>query len=543
MDAPDAGPLVARVPQSHFRRWRLLQDWKWFFTAAVALLVGGWWLTRFFAAERHAAGYAPGDLSRVHATWDDHCEACHESFKPLTSHSWLGFLPGSEHGTGAASRHCTVCHAGPAHQPNVLRPGAEADCGACHNDHRGRDASLVRVSDEECLRCHRSLSALSAVSLTPIPKMQAVTGFVGKQHPQFALFATTPPTDPGKLKEFDHALHLTPGIAVKDSKNPKKLSDLDKEDRSRYQRDGQDDDALVRLDCASCHQLDSGDRKRQPADLDVTPPTPPRSSGAYMLPISYEDHCRACHPLTFDGMAGARVPHRLQPPALRPFLNGFYQGRHAAALPALAASLIGLAAGDPPALSILTNVAPDRVAAFVPAAATVWTVAPLIRPDHPEITGWERAALGVRPAVERAERRLYRGGQACDKCHAFQGGEGPLGVPTAVVPTALPSVWFAKAKFDHVAHRASSCRDCHAPAYPDEPNASHRSTDVLVASAPQGKFQGVELCQRCHAPAASHNADAPGGAGFRCTECHAYHHGDQPLQGRGARARAPDPPP
>ena len=53
-----------------------------------------------------------------------------------------------------------------------------------------------------------------------------------------------------------------------------------------------------------------------------------------MLPIVYEQHCQACHPLSFERQEnanapweGAIAPHRQQPAQIRPFLEAFYLQR------------------------------------------------------------------------------------------------------------------------------------------------------------------------------------------------------------------------
>ena len=43
-----------------------------------------------------------------------------------------------------------------------------------------------------------------------------------------------------------------------------------------------------------------------------------------MLPIVYENQCRACHPLKFDGEKNAVLPHRLQPPQVHQWLEDYY---------------------------------------------------------------------------------------------------------------------------------------------------------------------------------------------------------------------------
>jgi hypothetical protein len=125
--------------------------------------------------------------------------------------------------------------------------------------------------------------------------------------------------------------------------------------------------------------------------------------------------------------------------------------------------------------------------------------------------------------VAAAEWILYAGKQTCGECHEYEGAEAGVApeasaspVPAAIVPPAVPAVWFPHAIFRHTAHRALACEACHAGA-----RESQAGTDVLLP--------GIDTCLRCHAPGAGARSD--------CAECHRYHGGDQPLHGPGAPGR------
>ena len=55
----------------------------------------------------------------------------------------------------AMNQKCEACHKGPPHHAEAT---PELACAACHHDHRGRDASLVRLADSDCTRCHADLT-------------------------------------------------------------------------------------------------------------------------------------------------------------------------------------------------------------------------------------------------------------------------------------------------------------------------------------------------------------------------------------------------
>ena len=303
------------------------------------------------------------------------------------------------------------------------------------------------------------------------------------------------PKDPGRLNEFSHARHLTPGIAnTAGGRDAKTLAYIrDPVARERYRKKNQADDTIVQLDCASCHVADGSDFPG--AGLAVSATLPPRSSGAAMLPITYENQCKACHPLTFDPRSPELVaPHGKQPGEIRKFLWNTYAG---------------------------TYLKDDAKLLTKP-----------VRPNPILGRGVESDEKTVKETIDRvvhdAEATLYGGSATCLECHKTQGvAEGR---PQTIVSPDLPSLWFKKARFDHSAHRGVGCIDCHSNA-----RESKESIDILIP--------GVESCRKCHAPSSSSGRwvssnVAEGGVRFDCTECHKYHDADHPLKGKGALSEA-----
>ncbi len=490
MPPPETGrQRAARIPLDYYKHTTPLDRGRgWRALALAALLTLGAAATGWFAGSQGQGYYSRGPVAAVHATWEDNCTACHTPFTPITGEAWPGRFIGDVH---ELNQKCETCHAGTVHHVNQNQ---ELACASCHHDHRGRDASLVRVADADCLRCHREIAKFTKDG-EHLPAN--VTGFLADQHPPFQMGARAPdPTYRGKIT-FSHQLHLSPGIAIKDGKNPTKVSDIaDPAERERYRGAGPDDDR-VQLDCASCHQLDRDGRK------------PARSAGANLLPVSYADHCKTCHPLGFDdSQPHLNVPHRMQPPELHLFLSGLYLNR----LPAAA---------------------PD---------ATERQPPPRIRPDHPRADDADALARRVQvlERVKRAESALYYGGKGCGLCHQYLQdvpGDDPLAAPRSVLPSPVEGVWLTRAKFNHVAHRAVNCKECHARAYPDAANVSRLKDEIVTASGPGGKLSGLRLCQECHAPATVRDGQPHGGARYDCVECHRYHNGDHALGGLGAKER------
>jgi hypothetical protein len=220
-----------------------------------------------------------------------------------------------------------------------------------------------------------------------------------------------------------------------------------------------------------------------------------------MLPISYENQCRACHRLDYDPQSPDRnVPHGLQPARVLESLRTTYLAEYLA--------------GNPKLLERQTPVVTKPGRVQVPEAETV------------------RRAIDAK--VLKAARILF-GSKKCGECHPFTNADGTA-IPSALpdldslksvqVPaTEIPSIWFQHARFDHSPHQALSCRECHAGAY----STSTVASDVLLP--------GIATCLNCHSPRADVAKARQGGAGYACTECHRYHNGDIPLEGRGALAR------
>jgi len=491
-----------------------------FLLAAVALILAGFWAVADVAApNRVAYSFSHGPLANPHAAWENDCAACHVGFS--TSDISVRSILNTRERWQAMT--CEKCHLGAAHNDNLTASGREfnAQCSNCHHDHAGRNVSLVQLADTSCTHCHADLTANQA---NGSPKCAAkVTNFVS-DHPEFRPL-TTPPDR--KLK-FSHSLHMNPGQAhVKggqEAMTVAKLRQLAGEAAvKRYTASAQDSD-LIQLDCASCHKLDSengtsGYDKLKLALDAVGDPTrsvlPARAAGSTMLPINFEAHCRACHPLRApDGassglvISGFDVPHRKQPDELTSEVNAGY--------------LRSMVGKDLPALAL--------------------PVGPGGMIDQPLATPARTLRDEANRLTSKAMPMLTTGDAGCAKCHDISPPAAKGGF-AKIAPLPNYTVWFQAALFDHTSHRGATCATCHPGT-----GAAYTPPGTQLIEKEPVQILGIENCKACHSPSGTKvtlsdkTAISGGGVRHGCTDCHRYHNSDHGLQGRGAAAGVPPKP-
>jgi hypothetical protein len=308
-----------------------------------------------------------------------------------------------------------------------------------------------------------------------------VSRFDGRpeHHPEFARLRLGDGKDTGTVR-FNHQLHLAGGLTLEPGGRPFVLGQIPTAFWHRYgTKAGQDPMAPVTLDCASCHEPEG---------------EAGRGGGAYMRAVSYEAHCRACHPLHFDPeQPEVAARHGVPPRAVVDEIRKAYTTQVLEENPRLL----------------------ERRVASRPV------------PGPPDDPGIEPARKAVDNKLKVALRVLFGPGKGgCVECHTLSRELPPLSavreVETAdVIPPGIPAVWFGKARFDHSAHRSMGCAGCHRRAA-----GSSVSSDLLLP--------GVGECSQCHGAPASQTGTARGGAGSSCVECHRYHKGRYTLLGLGA---------
>ena len=454
--------------------------------------------------------------------WENRCEVCHQNFVPVKSDAWTD----NPH---ASDQLCQNCHRGGEHSPNQI--AAEVvSCAACHRDHRGLNADLSRVADSACTVCHADIAdhlAKKSEAKSFDPPLVNVSSFV-TDHPDFR----SPKRDLARLK-FSHFRHMRPGLV---DVAPMTLADLDPADRQRYRQPGQTDMDLVKLNCAACHQLDRTPQSTitsaavgELAALATSAAV--RPTGDYMLPVSYEQNCKACHQLSYVGRTNPAATPEPSPAGRGP---GEGAGADAARYTAIKpGDVVPHGWGDEKLRRYLEQVLDmkfinesDRTLQSTPLGEALkqplekWRL-PNRPPktDEPVQTVGEYLQIELKSALKNL--RLQ-----CSECHQMSGQAESL----AVQALSTHPLWLENAKFSHVSHRGVTCKSCHAGAFPSE---SSSVEDAKPSLDTELFLPDRKLCLECHSPPQNSGTTATGGARFDCIECHRYHHGNSPWHGLG----------
>lgn len=396
-------------------------------------------------------------------TWNEPLRQTLAVVPALSERSWLSGDFAAPHRFFAAD--CKTCHQAPfvrvrdeacldchksvkAHaDPRRFHFAAfeTSRCADCHTEHKGR-AQLVRDDQRFCADCHADLSRT-----TRDTQLLDVSDF-GRGHPQFRpallrlkdskeivqrISLTDHPQEQSGLK-FTHAKHLNPeGV-----KSPK---------------------GRVVLDCARCHTLAPG--------------------GERMQPIRMTEVCADCHQLNFDPDNPRRVVPHAEVAQVLASLDEYY-------------SALALKGGyeqhaAPPAVRRL----PGK---------------PLNDAQRVEALRWAQQ-MTARTASELIDKR------SCKICHTVT--RTPEQAPGwSIAPVRLANHWLPLARFNHSKHVTTACTDCH------DVRASKQSSDVLLP--------GIGKCRECH-DGGDESAHLPS----TCLTCHGFHVGKQALRG-GARSES-----
>jgi hypothetical protein len=448
-----------------------------------------------------------GPVARPHAMWDSDCAVCHAPFTPINASRWA---PSVWAGSRAGDVRCKVCHAGPPHHASARDEDVPA-CAECHREHRGRDASLLAVDDSSCTSCHAELPKHRQLGAKRSTVALSVTQFDLAHHPDFTSAKAENTAARGRIK-FSHARHLAPGMPLVEGSQPFTYEALAPADRARFGwKPNQSIQTRVHLsDCMPCHQLER-DAPGDELGGKVGGKAPAGTSGEYMLSVTFENDCRACHALQFDrNLPDRQVRHGISPREVMAELRQFYAS---AAVNTDSALLRRTVPSAPvPGRPVVDDQQIEQAIALKVMTAGKLLFGPTVIEDV------------------RNREQLSPGTRGCALCHHLkrEGGDAVKAGDFAsleIEAVDTSPLWFKHARFDHTAHRALECASCHTGTLGSKVNPD------------PGLLPGIARCVECHAPERMVEGSSRGGAGVGCTECHRYHNGDHPGAGIGTRAR------
>jgi hypothetical protein len=423
--------LAQRIDLNYFKRSHPFRRLRFILSVSVPILALVW--LGWFALTRNDRVYSSGKMSPSHAVLTESCSSCH--VKEASGFS-----------AKATDQACNTCHDGPIHHANqVFTP----NCATCHREHRG-SLRLAATSDVSCTQCHANLQAANS----PIHYARNIDGF-NSSHPEFAAVRSGS-VDPGTIK-LNHRVHLKTNLIGPNGP--------------------------VQLACGDCHRaptsnepLRFGVQSPKTSSVSQEQEAPSiNAARAYMSPVTYAQHCIACHGLQFDKRFVESVPHDT-PTVVHAFVVlkfRQYISTH-------------------PAELRITNSDPNLPQKPFPISPRVLT---------PEQWVTERTA--------ESEQLLWR--KTCMQCHALS-FPGNQALPV-VAKSNITARWFQHAVFNHDKHRLVKCEECHSAA-----RTSQETSDILLP--------GIKTCEQCH-HSGSEAAEA------RCFECHTYHdwRKERPAQG------------
>ncbi|MFN0019682.1 MAG: cytochrome c3 family protein [Pirellulaceae bacterium] len=452
-----------RIPLAYHRASGSLRAWKLALTLACCL-TGGVYFAWVLAGGRPAATQvSPGILAKDHARWDSDCKACHVPFVPqrpdaggTRTLSLSLTASSSKEAHQKADAKCSECHKSAGIHNNTQIAAEVESCASCHRDHQGRDFVMARMDDSHCIRCHALIAdhrtapdSANEAPIVSVTSFELPSADAGSGHPPFRSLQTK--EDPGNIR-FSHHLHMTPGQLY-----PGQAAPAGK--------------PLTQLVCDSCHQ-----------------PETTTETGAYMRPIKYEQHCRACHPLNLPGQPEVVVPHGLTSTRLEDVVLGY----------------LAEGAKDSPKISPPKRLIPGKT----PGSNLSST-------------------MKLPPELVATHRLTELRQNKCSQCHSWQEQNSK-----EVQPSRIPNKWLRHARFNHQKHQtAAKCQDCHAQAVAKLPPDG---VPGKLADDEEVMIPNIDNCARCHAP--RNESAATGGARFDCAECHRYHHAppnEKPLRSEG----------
>lgn len=479
-DAKRRALQVEVLDKPRGKRFDRMERLKYGGGVAAILLFGA--ATAWIFASFGKAAFAPGPVAKSHESFKNDCDACHTSGEPIISK-----VAASEKWATTSDMKCRACHpvAGldsftmgssphedqfPIAQHSTREDKTKVQqCARCHHEHVGSQ-DLANLDNKTCTECH---AALTGFVEGEGPVVDASIKQFDKEHPEFKSVDQFKGKDPGLIK-FTHDRHMTAGLYLDNQRGQKKTwADVPEADHERLGRGDAELADVVQLSCRSCHE---------PSGRNMTTPT-------------FENNCKSCHPLNFDGagvmdhgLTASEIHRRLEelfPPSAEPVAEE-------------------------------TKTSEDVIADN--------TKDPRSLP-RPVTLKWPQADVAKRRAstdkIKQAEKEL-RG--RCIQCHQVEDKNASDWTVFDVKrhvhngsSLVMKKQWLQRARFDHKTHAARriGCAECHTGAA-----ESHDADQILIPDR--------QVCIKCHHENSADADDPKMNGGNSCLICHKYHNDKQP---------------
>ena len=566
-----AKAVASRIDLNYFKRPHPLRRGRTVLIALCVLAAAAW--TAYAISKGDQRVYNPGPVTAAHAMFEQNCGVCHAG----GGDGFVNKRLNPSHVTDAA---CLKCHdaaihhanqatfvaAGASTQPSSGGAAAEmsahsTNCTACHTEHRGH-SSLAATFDANCLQCHRDLNA--GKTKGPPVVQASVTGFEAPgSHPEFGRRLPRVDGKPhdGTRIRFNHSKH--PATLVKPAPGAVEnctVCHSNSGDRTAAATFATTAPAAETAG-GSVVATDGGDRR-------------------YTRPVNYNRHCAECHPIQLKGedvKVAIPLPH-VPLESLRGPLSSadvFIRQWFTSLPPEQQEGYLTVTKTESDAITgetttTTTRVSPEewlkrQVEAVKKASEQALEEASDDKnPGRAALVGLRQSRSpspddAAKPDPDVLEFQVARLAQySCAYCHSMNDGDVPgvfrlkgfaaaapgggttgtstepsAATPTtapatqpstpmllATLPTGIPSNsprrWFVGSVFDHDAHRAMKCLECHGQA-----PVSADTSQVLMPVR--------DSCVQCHHSPTS----ASRGAGADCQTCHLYHDRSRERLGNG----------
>lgn len=489
-----------RIRLDYHKHRSAIYRWRWIATAIAIVLCGAYlaWVSIVPAGKTHLS---TGAVSTAHHGFEQDCASCHADFVPTASDAWQ-IDPSTAIKTTANK--CLSCHQNTgAHTQSLNDLGQLTDqrCALCHGEHLGRNHDLIPTSNQTCVACHEKTSDFCNTDASSSPPAN-VSQFSLASHGDFAsLRSPVMDSENSPRIEFDHALHMNPGQVIPGRRGAMTLARLPESWVEKYKMPGQSMGEFVQLQCADCHDFQSSASGLQ-------------RSGEYgwgtnSSPITYNQHCIACHPLTVPGQR-----------------EGQWAIPHGVAISSLRDAVAGQAAANAHVSDITSGFwKTDSFPIHIPGSGASL-------PSTREPSG--DATVDDTSRVQGASLYKERIAQQCRVCHINTDLETTRSIPR------IPSPRLRAGRFDHSAHRGVTCVACHPQADPSGNSISNperlailKWLDNINSAA---MIVGIESCTPCHRDSSQPDTASETSSAFkpllgglsdrapdRCTTCHEYH--------------------